>query len=69
VAFKVKFCVCQDNFRKFSTFESIFHKLEQVVFPKVLSQTERCDWFKASVLVNNMEWSDEKVLRLTYIDK
>jgi len=35
VTFERKFCVCQGNFRKFSTFESIFRKLEHVLFLKV----------------------------------
>ena len=29
-----------------------------------LLQTERCDWLKAAVLVNNIKWSDENVITL-----
>jgi len=35
VTFEIKFCVCHDNFGKFSTFESFFRECKQVLFLEV----------------------------------
>ena len=35
VAFEKKFCLCHENFRNFSPFESSFQLLAQVLFRKV----------------------------------